>query len=336
MINKINKTHRHIESPNLCALCAYVFQKRFSLPLLCGVLFFLFTGCTKEVFEENLAGKTINVLAPANNLSTTSSTITFWWDKLENVTNVKYRVQIVDSTFTNILQLIADTSLSENKFTISLPAGKYQWRIQGYNSGTETVYQVYNLTILSSPDISGQVVTLVSPANGLLTKTATQTYKWDTLANADGYRFQVINSSSVVIADYFLQTDSFTLTLSEGTYTWQVRAENTFSSSPYSSRSITIDLTAPTAPIGLTPTDGSTEANPVSITWSRDNSAIADSVFISNDTLFTNPAISPFYTTSTLYNFTGVTTQKYFWKIKSVDAAGNWSGYSSVKKFIVQ
>ncbi|MBC7862009.1 MAG: hypothetical protein IAF38_03490 [Bacteroidia bacterium] len=299
------------------------------------VLFLCFTNCTKQVFEESLTSKTITVLAPINNLTTSSSSITFWWDKLE-MENIKYRVQIVDSTFTNILQLVSDTSLTGNKFTISLSPGKYQWRIQAYNSGTETAFQTYNIKITSSPDISNQVLTLISPANGLVTKTASQIYKWDTLANADGYRFQVLNSSSVLVADYYLLTDSFPFTLSDGVYTWQVRGENTFSNSTYSSRTITIDLTAPTVPVPLTPTNAASIPNPVSISWSRDNSAIGDSVFISNDTLFTNPAISPFYTTSTVYSFTGISTKKYFWKIKSGDSAGNWSAWCATQKFTVQ
>ncbi len=304
-------------------------------------IFFLFTtiillsNCTKQVFEADISGKTLTILAPANNLTTTNETITFWWEKI-NEPNVSYRIQIVDSTFSNIQQIVVDTNTTSDKFVISLSPGKYQWRIQAYNSGTSTQFQTYNLTILSSPDLSGQTVLLISPANALITNTATQVYKWDTLSNADGYRFQVTNSSNALMADYYLTTDSFPLTLSDGTYTWKVRAENSFSNSPYTSRTITIDLTAPTTPVGVTPADADTSANPVGITWTHDVSAAGDSVFISTDTLFANPAITLFYTTTPSYNFTGVTGQKYFWRIKSGDAAGNWSGYSTTKKFWVQ
>jgi hypothetical protein len=303
--------------------------------LVALLMMLLLSNCTKQVFEVDISGKTLTVLAPANNLSTTNSSVTFWWEKIEE-DNVYYRIQIVDSSFTSVQEIVADTSTTSDKFTISLSPGKYQWRIQAYNSGSETPYQTFDLTIQSSPDLSGQTVTLLSPVNGLITNTATQVYQWDTLSNTDGYRFQVVNSSSTTISDYFLTTDSFSLTLAEGVYTWKVRAENSFSNSPYTTRTITIDLTAPTTPVPVTPADADTSSNPASITWTRDASAVGDSVFIANDTLFTNPAISPFYTIGTSYNFTGATGQKYFWRIKSGDAAGNWSGYSATRKFYVQ
>lgn len=302
---------------------------------LCTLLLLACASCTKQVFEADISGRTITVLAPADNLVTSNGTITFWWEKIEEE-NIKYRIQIVDSSFTSIQQIIADTNVTGDKLVISLAPGKYQWRIQAWNSGTETAFQVYTITVQSSPDLSAQVVNLLSPVNGLVTNDASQVYRWDTLLNADGYRFQVLNSSSALVADYYLTTDSFPLTLADGAYTWQVRAENTFSNSTFSSRAITIDLTAPSAPVALTPADGGTSSNPVTISWSRDATAAGDSVFVSNDSLFINPAISPFYTASSSYNFTGVSGQKYYWRIRSGDAAGNWSAYSATRKFFVQ
>lgn len=290
-------------------------------------------SCTKDFIEKDLSKKNITVLAPPNGFTTTTNTLIYWWNEVDGAD--EYQLQIVRPSFSFIQQLMLDTTVTGTKFSFTLPPGAYQWRVKALNGSSSTPFTLLGLTIDSTANISSQVIVLQSPAASCVTNTTAHTFRWDTLYNASDYRFQVINlQNSNTVTDVTLQTDSFQYTLAEGQYKWQVRGQNATSNTLYSSRNITIDLTPPVVSTLLLPVHKDTVTSPDTLTWSRDISALGDSLFIYPDSLFSAPVIK-LYSTATSYIFSS-SAGDYFWRLKSRDQAGNWSSWSTLRKFWIQ
>lgn len=291
-------------------------------------------ACTKDVVEKDLNGKNIVLVSPADNDTLSSLTNVFWWNEMEGAT--KYHLQIVTPQFSSVQQLLLDSNIAGDHFSFTLPPGRYQWRVRGFNGSSETEYSVRTLTIDSTSSLAGQTLVLVSPANGFLTNSVSaMTFKWNGLYAAEDYRLQIINdSTSANVLDVIVPVDSFSYTLGGGKYTWQVRAQNATSNTLYTSRTFTIDVTAPPVSAMTYPLNGDTISKPDTLLWTHGAGVTGDSLFIYQDSLL-SPAAVKIYTTSTSYPFTGTTMQKYFWRLKSRDSAGNWSGYGVLNKFTV-
>lgn len=316
----------------------YKMLKRFQNKLL--ILLFVLVGgivlysCTKDIIEPDLSGKAVVLLSPANGFETTTLTHLFWWEEVKNASS--YNLQIVSTSFSSIQSLLLDTNLTTNKFAFTLPPGLFEWRVRAFNSSSKGPYSIFSLQIDSTSSLIGQTVVLNSPTNTLLTKTVTHTFQWDTLYNADEYRLQIINNTtSQTVVDVTLTTDTARYTLSEGTYTWKVRAQNSTSVSAYSSRTLTIDITAPVVSVQSFPANKDTISGTDSLAWIRSAAAIADTLFIYPDSLVSSLVFKG-YVTDQDYTFPGIINQDYFWRLKSVDAAGNWSTYGTLRKFWVK
>lgn len=297
-------------------------------------LILLISACTRDFVERDLAGASVTVLAPPDNYITSSNVVNFWWEETEGA--ISYRLQIVDSGFAYVTGLRLDTTVESEQFNYSLPPGHYQWRLRAENGSSQTSWsQPRSLRVDTTSNISTQSIILLSPSNNNFSNMLTQSFRWSPLGSANEYRFQVLNSQSQVIEDQIITQDSISFTFSPGTYTWRVRGQNSISNTAYSSRIITIDVSAPSAPALLLPTHGDTVANPAALSWTRDASATGDSLFVYPDSLISAPVYSS-YLTATSYSYSGTSGNTYFWRLKSRDQAGNWSQWSVVRKFKIQ
>ncbi len=98
-------------------------------------------------------------------------------------------------------------------------------------------------------DLSGEDVTLISPANGYTTTVFTQQFSWNEVKGASRYRLQIARPSFAALqayaADTLLGGTSFAYTLAPGYYEWRVKALNNSSESNYSAvHSLHIDTTS--------------------------------------------------------------------------------------------
>jgi hypothetical protein len=307
-------------------------------------------SCEKDIIVKDITDKSVTVLAPADNTTTPVNGITFWWEEVDGAE--RYDVQIVSPSFSTIIQLITDTSVTGDKFTRSLQPGTYQWRIRATNNGGSTPWITRNLTIDSTSNMALITVALNSPADSLYTNVLTQTLTWNDVSAAEDYHLKVYNANTAVSlndADQATTSKTITFPSADATYIWQVRAQNNYSISSYSSRKIFIDVTPPTAPVPSHP--GTSAANTPTVTintdslkWSHSASALYDSLYISvyPDSTFVGPVI---HTPITSFsggqgkygissgNFAFATGQTYFWKVISIDKAGNRSAYSNFWRF---
>jgi hypothetical protein len=302
------------------------------------VTLIVINACKKDFIVENIKNKTIVVLAPANNLVTTSNSVTFWWEELDGAEN--YNLQIVKPNFASLTTIVADTNVFGTKFKVSLLPGTYQWRIKATNAGGSTAYQQYNLKVDTTSNLTGQLVSNISPQTNFLTANKTILFSWNALSAALTYQFLLLNSTNGTIKDTITSKTTYTYTFPNvtGDYSWKVRALNNSSISQYNSAStFAIDLTPPqSAPSLTTPASGAIVTPTNSLGWIRTGAPDAkyDSIYIATDTFFTN-IISKTRTyqqsilINALNNPPAANGNFYWWRLRSIDSVGNRSGYSS-------
>lgn len=308
-----------------------------SIFIICSILFL---SCKKDFIVEDLTDKSVTVLAPANNLTTTSNNITFWWEELDGAE--KYNLQIVKPSFANITQIVADTNLTTTKYTVSLQPGNYQWRIKATNAGGSTSYQTFNLKVDTTSNLSSLTVSTIDPIQNYLTGNKRVSFSWNVLNAATLYQIVLLNSTNGIIKDTTTSLTTYTYTFaSQGTYSWKIRALNDYSISQYNSPlSFTIDLTSPAAPILISPVNGAIITSTNVLVWNRVGAPDAkyDSIYVATDSSFTNiisytKAYTQSITVNMLNNQPPATSTVYWWKLRSIDSVGNRSVFSNQLKF---
>ncbi|HAF28408.1 MAG TPA: hypothetical protein DCG75_05105 [Bacteroidales bacterium] len=312
--------------------------------LIVGLL--IFVACD-DFFDEDLKDKSVNLIAPTDGLETSNTSFTFWWDEVEGAS--KYNLQIVSPNFDVIEKLVLDTNLTANQYNFQLYPGMFQWRVKAMNGSSETPYTTYSLSVDSSLDLSGQDIILLLPISNFASNESSVSFTWEEKPNAEYYTFRIKSGDWATGDDvispkivYEAETTQSFEDLSEGEYFWGVRAENSISSSLYSSRSFIIDQTAPQKPTLNSPGQGAETTTNVTFSWTRPDesgSGITDSLYVSTDSTFVvNHEIS-IESSQTSYSATfdiSGTSQKFYWRVRSIDAAENKSDYSVTRRFTVK
>ncbi len=303
------------------------------------IISMLLPSCS-DVLLADLSTEKVTLLAPANQLVTAKQSQTFWWEEMEDADS--YTIQIVSPSFDSISQLIAEIEITEGlTYETVLNDGVYQWTVIGSNGVSKTERTIFNLTIASdsTENLSQQTILLVSPENGLETNETDIDFLWQSLDNVNLYHFQLaspdFSNSSFILEDVRMVDDLYLATLTEGVYQWRVRGENDLSVTPYTTADLIIDLTAPNSPTLDNPVQGDTLSFPILMSWTTDSTSEIDTLFIYPDSLNSAPILSV-PTNSSNYTFSNQPIgQFYFWRVRSVDKAGNASTFSPLRKFYV-
>lgn len=301
-------------------------------------LLLLGIGCSKDFVEGDLSGKTVVILAPAADDTVNTSTPLFWWEEINDAR--KYRLQIVQPDFTSPQVIIYDTAITGDRFYASLQPGTYTWRLRPENGSTQGDYVTRTLTVDSTSGLTNQQVVFTSPAvNPYYTNNASVSFGWNAVSGATFYRIDVIDSSdqSIEVSTTSL-INAFNYTFPAGTYRIQVRAENSTSFTSYASKVFVVDTQSPTASAPQSPANNAiAQPSIINFTWiGQSTDRFADTLLVSTDSTFINN-VQRFYTTATSYSgFNTNAATVYYWKLRTRDAAGNWSAYSTRFKFTTQ
>jgi len=312
---------------------------KYSLKLLAILITSFFSiiilSCT-EIVDPDIRNNKVVLLSPPDSLRTVIATQTFWWEEVEFAD--EYDFQLVSPSFEYIERIFIESTLEITKFDYTMIPGEYQWRVRAKNYSYETEYFTHTLYIDSTNDISQETIQLLSPVDYDTTNQTTTLFRWVPLYNADNYNFQLYYTSQLVYYETTIY-DNLTLVLSygDGSYEWKIRGQNEFSNTAYSSRYLYIDTTPPSAPVLIKPPYNS-QLNDTIIhfEWERGRnmgSSIKDSLIVYTDSLLFNIKLEK-QLTDTFYN-DSLGPGSYFWHVRSFDAAGNISNYSSLWKFTI-
>lgn len=307
---------------------------RKTIFFLSSIIFLLFGGfwSCSEIFETDLSKTKVHLNSPSNKIVTSTQTQQFWWDRVEGATD--YNIQIVTPSFDSIASLVVNKIVQTDTFSVTLAPGRYQWIVKAKNSYSVSLSDTFSLIVVadSTQDLRRQILLVDSPINEFSTNQKNISFKWQKLLSATEYRFQIAspdftNNANIKI-DKRINSDTFSTTLVEGIYRWRVRAENDKTNTDYSERTLTIDLTGPLAPTLLGPPIDTLSGLPVPLRWEADvNNSERDSLYVYKDSTATRLILKQ-ATVVTNYNFMDSTANLYYWRVRSVDKAGNNSPYS--------
>lgn len=313
-------------------------KKIIKSSLLLVLLSTLFYSCD-DFIEEDITNERISLIAPANNIVTIQLTHTFGWNELEDAE--QYNLEIVEGTFTAVTSFVLDTTVGSNRFRTTLYPGNFEWRVRGENNGSETDYTTFSISIDSSLDISSQQVILTSPNDFSIADDNTITFDWNNLLNADSYQVEIYENSltgALIFGPDIVTTNSIEITgLPEGTLIWAVQARNTVSSSStnFSTRTIVIDTTAPNQISLISPSNGALLNDTTNTyTWTQGANSgtdLTDMVYFYSDSAVTLIPGFP-VAVSSLTTYTDSIGFDHFWRVQSVDAAGNQGPFSELRR----
>ncbi|WP_442845044.1 hypothetical protein [Leeuwenhoekiella sp. H156] len=215
------------------------------------ILIFILIGlvsCEEIVSVADISQDEVVVLAPQNETVLSSSNVNFSWDPVAFAE--AYSIQVAAPDFQVASEILLDTIVvdtsSNTKYNImkTFQPGNYSWRIRASNSGYTTIASVQKFSVSEDASLIGKQVVLNSPEADIEFTTPRVTFNWESLVEADVYRFELLvkNSEEVLISDIFLTT-SFEYTFeNSGSYIWKVRAENDRENTLYSERGLEINL----------------------------------------------------------------------------------------------
>ncbi|SDQ01679.1 hypothetical protein SAMN05428975_5929 [Mucilaginibacter sp. OK268] len=305
------------------------------------VLTNLLSSC-KEFIEPSINKRQVQLNAPANQYQSTNYTVNFWWTDVEDA--LSYRLQVVTPKFDSIGGLVIDTLVKGTKFSLTMDPGNYEWRVRAENGSSQTNYSApQGFTVLAS-SLTGQTITLSTPANNTLTSQAAVTFKWGALYNATKYHLQIDSNNfadeNTVVKDQVIPGQQFAFTFPRNqVYQWRVRAENETEQSKWSTiNQITYDNTRPAMVTLNQPQNNATVSLPINLTWNTVTSAVKYklAVYKSDSTTPYNNTF-PVVLSTTSFSFNaGNSGDRIFWKVSAINAAGNEGQSSDLRSFVLQ
>lgn len=109
----------------------------------------LFTSSScDDFFEKDISEKTVQVISPTNDIELSGNRATFVWELEEGAET--YHVVIVSPSFDYIQKYVCDSVLTENRMSLELPSGEYQWFIQAENFGYKSLRNYLNFKIINN------------------------------------------------------------------------------------------------------------------------------------------------------------------------------------------
>ena len=295
-----------------------------------------------DIFEPSIKNSTVTLEAPANNDTTTTYAVNFWWDQVSHA--LSYHLQVVSGTFLVPNNLVLDTIITNYKFTYSLNPGKYQWRVTAENGSSQTANSLPHSLFIALASIKTQSVLLQSPSNNYFTNQNPIIFKWNSIYGAKQYRFEIdtnnfANESTIVTNSATSATQiSFNFPKAQA-YQWRVRAENDTAQSQWSViNAITFNNIPPAQVVLAAPTKDQTISKPVALQWNSVSNAAHYKLYVfKSDSTTTYNSNFPVLLTSKSYSFNiGNSGDKVYWKVSAIDAEGNEGNASVLSNFTIQ
>ncbi|MFC2058568.1 hypothetical protein ACFLTS_02855 [Chloroflexota bacterium] len=304
---------------------------------------------------DTVGPPTPTLISPVDGTSTNDTTPTLDWEDVFDPSEVSYDLQ-VDDTDDSFGSLVVDeTGIGDSFFDIlvELPDGTYYWRVEavdgaGNHNGVGASWtEVWTFTVDTAAPAEP---TLLLPEDGSYTNDTTPTLDWDDVVDPSGVIYTLeVDDGDTFTSPLFtligLGASEYTLSpgeaLPEGTYYWRAMAvDGAGNPSGWSSEwSFTIELTSPDAPVLLLPDDGaSIDDGTPNFDWESviDISGVTYTLEIADSDTFDSLALTKTGIDTSGYTLAleeALVSGTYFWRVKTVDGAGNESGWSDTWSF---
>ena len=187
--------------------------------------------------------------------------------------------------------------------------------------------------------------TLLSPAAGA-TVALPFTFDWSDVANAVRYRIQIDDESNFASPLFDRETSLSQFespSLNARRHWWRVRAINSagVAGSYSGSRRFTVGSTTPppttpAAPTLLSPANGATVAQPVTLDWSDVTGAVNYRIQIDDSSSFASPLTVDQTVFASQFTAPTLPATQHWWRVRGVNSAGTAGAFSVVRSFIPQ
>lgn len=202
----------------------------------------------------------VQLVSPSNGATDVSPCVTLVWDAASGATGYYYEVM------SNSLVVMAGGSGGATQVSLTLsPGTTYQWQVQGRTSKNTGPFSG-TWTFTTKPPIPAP--TLTSPANGASLTSLNVTLQWSALGDATFYGFEVDNASGIVTnGSMTASTNSLSLTLPEGSYTWRIYGFTSCMQGPWSAYSAFTIPPIPVPTLVAPPNGGENDSLNVTLVW---------------------------------------------------------------------
>jgi hypothetical protein len=299
------------------------------------------------VFNPAPGGGTSNPLlfstidhSPAIDQKLANNKVNFTWDDIPGANLYTIQLSIYESFTTTVLNTTATTS--DYSYTTAFANGRiYYWRVRPrFGSVWGDWLPAWRFYSMNPPVAPIQT----SPVLNWITNDVTPEFLWNSVTNGDHYQIQISKSSTLIptTTDESLAPgvlNFISTTQGDGVYYWRVRAidsvgvEGAWSLARY----FTLDTVNPLPPVLNLPVNNAPliRATPAFI-WLAAVGANAYQFQYDEATDFSDPA----YTSGVLSVLTHTPSPAmglgtWYWRVKSRDAAGNWSDWSGYRTITI-
>lgn len=280
--------------------------------------------------------------SPANNFITKDLLVDFSWEPLDvNDAKLSYTFEVYQILINSVIQMTPKTTQQKSIVYSFEKSGKYKWRVSATdNAGNKSVFSEYrNFEISNVKDLSGSVVSLMTPANSSTLIDQKVTFWWTNLIGAEKYNIQIVSPSFAnplkLITDQWITSNSLTSELEAGNYEWRVMAANSTSETGFSQSSFIIydnDLTKQKTTLFNPLYAEVFNHSVVMFSWEKINSNANYHLLIKKDSWETGTIVQEMNTTNTSKDLPFL-DGKYFWGIKAVDPQNSSETPYSVRQF---
>ena len=222
------------------------------------------------------------------------------------------------------------------------PLGEYLWRVRARNAqnnwGKWSTFRFVTIQMGVPP-----APALTSPNDGALFNNGDVNFAWGAATDGNTYQIQIAKSNTFGLPTVDVTSAAGVLAYSasdlpDGKYYWRVRAINTADTHGTWSlvRSFTIDTTPPPSPGLSSPANNTIVRAAPKFIWKAVSGAVRyqlqyddDAGFV--DALYTSGELIP-TAGATSISFTPTPAQElgmYYWRVRALDAAGNWGAWST-------
>ncbi len=268
------------------------------------------------------------LIAPVNNAATSNNSPTFSWTAVADATHYEFQLA-ADSAFNTIAREFSP--FVPEQTIASVDDGTYYWRVRGVHGEVYGAWsEVFTLTIDTVPPAAPALIT---PDDSSEVSDQPLTFSWSAVDGATLYHLRLTRNTP---ADYYSLGSSFTLPtpIVDGSYTWQVRAQDAAGNWSAWSDEFAFDLFSnPDAAPGLNRYATST----VTLRWGQVTWATAYHIQIDDHADFSSPLVNDNTLSAESQSFvtSPLAEGRYHWRIRARRANGNWSAWSVPAEFWV-